>query len=400
MKILFLNPIGELGGAERMLLDVMASLREVLPNDSSMHLILMADGPLRAAAEVLGARVHVVPMPASLAKTGSSAGTLRLIARGVLGLPSVWSFTGLLRAMIRSINPDVIHSNGVKTHLLTRFIASAAPGAVCVWHVHDLLGERPMLAKLLRRFTSRVSCAVAISQAVASDLRTMLPRVTVKTVLNAIDVDHFSPGPANRATLDRSADESLVRIGLVATYARWKGHEIFLQAAAAARAARPGAAMRFYIIGGPIYSTAGSQCDRNELVHRAKELGILEHLSFVDFQLDPLLVYRALDIVVHASTRPEPFGRTIAEAMACGRAVIVSQAGGASELFEPDVDAIGVPPGDVTALAAAIVRLADDASLRCQIGESARRRAVERFDRRRLGPAIYAVYQDFGRSQP
>jgi glycosyltransferase involved in cell wall biosynthesis len=43
-------------------------------------------------------------------------------------------------------------------------------------------------------------------------------------------------------------------------------------------------------------------------------------------------VYRSLDIVVHASTKPEPFGRTIAEAMACGRAVLLSRESGVAEL--------------------------------------------------------------------
>ena len=381
----------------------MASLRDVLPAGSSMHLILLADGPLRAAAEALGVHVQVVPMPPALAATGSNASMLRLLARGLIGLPSLWSFTKQLRAIVRSIQPDVIHSNGLKTHLLTRFIASAAPRAGCVWHVHDLLGERPMVGRVLRRFAGRTSCAIAISQAVAADLRDVLPRVRVATVLNAIDLDHFSPGPADAAVLDRlaslqPADESVVRIGLVATYARWKGHDVFLQAAAAARKARPDLPMRFYIVGGPIYSTAGSQFDRDELLARAKQLGILEHVGFVDFQPDPLPVYRALDIVVHASTRPEPFGRTIVEAMACGRAVIVSQAGGAGELFQPEVDAVGFPPGDVAALGESIIRLAKYPSVRRQFGAAARLRAAERFDRRRLGPAIYEVYRTCKRS--
>ncbi len=56
---------------------------------------------------------------------------------------------------------------------------------------------------------------------------------------------------------------------------------------------------------------------------------------------------RALDIVVHASTRPEPFGLVIAEAMACGRAVITSAAGGAAEIVESEVDALTHTPGDV-----------------------------------------------------
>ena len=69
---------------------------------------------------------------------------------------------------------------------------------------------------------------------------------------------------------------------------------------------------------------------------------------------------RALDVVVHASTQPEPFGLVIAEAMACGRAVITSAAGGAAEIIDAGVDAITHPPGDAASLSACMVRLARD----------------------------------------
>ncbi len=89
-------------------------------------------------------------------------------------------------------------------------------------------------------------------------------------------------------------------------------------------------------------------------------------------------------------------GRTIAEAMACGRAVIVSNAGGAAELFTHNHDAVGVPPGDADALAAAIRELADDPARRDRLDAAARRTAVERFARERLGPQVLDAYRCFG----
>src|SRR5262249_33454712 len=141
--------------------------------------------------------------------------------------------------------------------------------------------------------------------------------------------------------------------------------------------------IRFYVIGGPIYQTRGSQLTEQQL--RVWASGLHNQVGFIGFQTDTAPVYRALDIVVHASTRPEPFGLTVAEAMACGRATIVANAGGAAELFHHDDDAIGVPPGDVGALAQALDALVRDANLRESLGAAARRTAVARFDRRRLG---------------
>src|SRR5262249_17438490 len=111
-------------------------------------------------------------------------------------------------------------------------------------------------------------------------------------------------------------------------------------------------------------------------------------------------IYRALDVVVHASTRPEPFGLTIVEAMACGKPVIVSQAGGAAELFTPDQDAIGFPPGNVAALAAAITRLANDPEERRRVGKNARQTACSQFNRDRIAPQLLAFYRRFVTSAP
>jgi len=59
-----------------------------------------------------------------------------------------------------------------------------------------------------------------------------------------------------------------------------------------------------YIVGGPIYLTLGSQFSVAELRGRAAALKIAERVGFIGFQSRPADVYRALDIVVHASTRP------------------------------------------------------------------------------------------------
>ena len=151
---------------------------------------------------------------------------------------------------------------------------------------------------------------------------------------------------------------------------------------------------RFFVVGGPIYRSVGSQRTVEELRARATALGLDEtgRLGFVGHQKEPANVYRALDVVVHASTRPEPFGRVIVEGMACARAVVVANVGGAAELFEDGVDALGCSPGDPVALAAILVRLAANPALRESLGAAGRRTAVARFDRSRLADRWSGVY--------
>ena len=83
----------------------------------------------------------------------------------------------------------------------------------------------------------------------------------------------------------------------------------------------------------------------------------------------------------------------IAEAMACGRAVITSGSGGAAELIDAGVDALTHVPGDAEDLSRCIVQLAGDAELRRQLGSRARAAARRRFDSERLAREVVAVYE-------
>jgi glycosyltransferase involved in cell wall biosynthesis len=101
---------------------------------------------------------------------------------------------------------------------------------------------------------------------------------------------------------------------------------------------------------------------------------------------------RALDIAVHASIEPEPFGLAVAEAMSTGRAVIASDSGGVGELVVAGETALTHPAGDATALAQRIARLARDKALRDRLGANARTAAAAMFDRRRVAHALAALY--------
>jgi glycosyltransferase involved in cell wall biosynthesis len=240
----------------------------------------------------------------------------------------------------------------------------------------------------LRVSTTRRVSVIAISKAVLTDASVTLgPRVPAHLVYNAIDVDTFSPPPSD------APREGLVRVGLVATYARWKGQDLFLRTAAKLVRDRPELPARFVIVGGPVYRTIGSQFTEAELRALAAELGLGGWVDFIPFQEKPADVFRTLDVVVHASTSPEPFGRTIVEAMACGRAVVASRAGGAAELFTEGQDALGFEPGNADEMACVIRRLIEEPDLRARLGAAARTTAEQRFDRRRMADQLLSVYR-------
>ena len=127
-------------------------------------------------------------------------------------------------------------------------------------------------------------------------------------------------------------------------------------------------------------------------------LGLADRIGFTGFAVDAAAAMRALDIVVHASVQPEPFGMVIAEAMACGRPVVVSLAGGAAEIVRDGVDALGHAPGDAAALADRLATLIMDSDLRVRLGRSARTAAEARFDRARLARELGPLYTRLARA--
>jgi glycosyltransferase involved in cell wall biosynthesis len=396
VRLLFLSPVGTLGGAERVLLTAVRGILRERPA-AVVGVVALADGPLAGAVRDLGAEAEVVALPADFAALGDSSrpgGRTSSALRSLRRLPVLAPFVARLRDRVARFAPDLVHSNGIKTHLLAPLVVPK--GVPLVWHAHDFYGSRPVAGWLLRRARARVRAVVAISNAVAVDVRAVLPGVPVRVVPNAIDVSHFSPGAGDGAELDRlagvpAAPPGTVRVGLVATYARWKGHLTVLDAAARLAAETPDLRVRWYVVGGPIYQTA-AQFTPAELRGAVAARGLGDRIAFVPFQTDTASVYRALDVVVHASTAPEPFGLTIAEAMACGRAVVVSASGGATELFVDGVDALGFEPGNVGQLAAVVGRLVRGPELRAQLGLVARQSAA-RFNAIGYGAKLWGVYR-------
>jgi glycosyltransferase involved in cell wall biosynthesis len=398
MRITYLTTSGQLGGAETSLLEILASVRAAEPG-WRLSVVAPADGPFVERARALDLEVRVLPFPRALARVGEAVAADRggLLRLGRAGF-AVTSHARTLGSLLDLDRPDVVHANGFKAHLLG---ALARPeGAGVVWHVHDYVSTRAWTALALRRVASRASAVVTNSESVSRDvMATLRPRVPVRVVYNAVDLARFAQdGP--RMDLDRAAGLppaalGTVRVGLVATFGRWKGHDTFFQALARLPPTLP---VRAFVVGDSLYETDQSQLRRADLEARASALGIGDRVGFTGFAEDAASAMRALDIVVHASVAPEPFGMVIAEAMACGRPIVASLAGGAAEIVRDGVDALGYAPGDAAALADRLLALIANPDLRIRLGRAARVAAQGRFDRARLARELAPLYTSLARA--
>ncbi len=393
MRIVFLNPCGPMGGAELSLLDVLASLRAAEPS-WQFWLVLGEDGPLAGQAKAAGVNVIVAPFPRALARLGDSGGgPLRALWSCLKAAAPTIRYARHLRRTLAELEPDIVHTNGFKMHVLGAW--QHPKNAPVIWHVRDYASTRPLMKWLLRLNSSRAAAAIGNSLSVANDVQKVCgPRLETLCIYNAIDLKRYSP-LGEKTDLDslagfKPAPEGTVRIGLLATLAHWKGHAVFLKALARLPQDLP---YRAYVIGGPIYQTENSQRTIWDLRELAAQLGIADRVGFTGYVAQADGAIRALDILVHASTQREPFGRVIAEGMACGRAVICSAAGGAAELIAEGQDALAHPPGDHEALAARIADLVRDPELRARLGRAGRITAERRFERSRLAAQLIPLYQ-------
>jgi glycosyltransferase involved in cell wall biosynthesis len=398
LHIVYLSPTGQLGGAETSLREMMAGIRTSCP-DWQLTLLLGQDGPLSCIARELGVQVMVVPFPPGLARLSESN---RPIGASLLTLlsasPALLKYRRDLKRVLSSMRPDVIHSNGLKMHLLGA--GSCPAGASLIWHIHDYVGARKLTRHLVPRFRKACRVAIVNSNSVGNDLRSLAPGLKIVTVYNAVDLERYRP-LGSKLDLDAlaglaPAPPETIRVGLVATFATWKGHRIFLDAMARVSTGLP---VRGYIVGGPIYNAESSQLSRRDLDEQVQRAGLTGKIGLTGFVSDTSAAMRSLEVVVHASTRPEPFGMVIIEGMASGRAVIASRAGGALELFAEGENALAHTPGDSAELARHIETLSRDRVLREALGKAGRRTAEQFYARERMARELVDVYRNV-RDQP
>ena len=181
------------------------------------------------------------------------------------------------------------------------------------------------------------------------------------------DPDGLPPPPLARQQLGLPLDRSIVV--MVARLQAWKGLSVFIDAAASLLHLRP--KPLFLIVGGDHALEEGIRAGAEAQIAR---LHVEKDVRLVGFQANAALWMQASDLIVHASTSPEPLGMVIAEAMALGKNIIAAKAGGPTEIITDGVDGRLVAPGDPVLLSKAIV----DALQESEANASQRRQAKVR----------------------
>jgi glycogen(starch) synthase len=223
-----------------------------------------------------------------------------------------------------------------------------------------------------------------LAQFVAGDLG--LPVEQIQIVRNPIDTTVFTPeGEQALPPTDK------LRVLFVGRLEGRKGITYLVDAIPQVVAACHN--VEFVIIGDDTDTAEGMTSVLAGLKKKLHESNCTQHVKFIDrITLDALpSYYRSACISVVPSVYDNsPY--TCLEAMACGKPVIGTDAGGTKEYIEHNVSGIIIPACDVQALADACIKLLTDESERNRLSRGARERAVQAFDRTEIARQTVDCY--------
>jgi glycosyltransferase involved in cell wall biosynthesis len=297
--------------------------------------------------------------------------------------PKVRSFIKL----IRDYKIDLVHTHSNISHAKPEVMAACITGKPCVAHAHAYM-EPTLVEKIFSKF---INAHIYISSDVAGHYYNRgFPRSNGKIIHNGVDLKSY-PHNFNskeiRSEFNFKADDILV--GLIGRIDWWKGHDYFLEAFA--KAAKKISGLRGMVIGEPSADEKNLRFF-NMLRKRVNTLNLDDKFIFTGYRQDVPRLMSTLDIVVHASSEPEPFGLVAIEGMASGKPVVATSAGGILDIIQDGINGLLVPCKDSKAMAAAIMELALNKNKAVDLGKAARQRIVDKFTVEHQIQAVEKLY--------
>jgi glycosyltransferase involved in cell wall biosynthesis len=359
LRVVVLGHTAQLSGGELAMSRLLPAL-----DDVDVEVLLGEDGPLLQSLEALAVPVDVFPLPRRWSQTRREA--VRPSPDLLLTAASGGAFVMALARHLRRLRPDLVHTNTLKAALYGG-LACRLAGIPCLWHIRDRIEPDylPGPAVRLVRSAARVlpRYVVANSESTLATLR--LPPRHGEAIPSPVDLAAFRdlPLPAERP------EAGGLRIGMVGRISPWKGQDLFLRAFAQAFREGPEQAV---IVGAPLFA---EEPFADHLEQVVAELGLADRVEFRGFRKDIPQELGRLDVLVHASVTPEPFGQVVVEGMSAGLPVVAAGAGGPAEIITNGIDGLLFSPGDVDSLAALLQQLGRSPSRRRDLGLQGRRTA-------------------------
>jgi glycosyltransferase involved in cell wall biosynthesis len=359
LRILVVHQSAELYGSDRSLLELLAGIDR---SRFSLIVCLPEHGPLEDALRAKGLEVHVVPLVKVSRRLFSPL--------GLLGLPL--DFLRSARALGRVVQKrkiDLVYTNTLA--VLGGALWAKLNGIPHVWHVREIILEPRAVSRFFQIVANRFSrLLICNSEQTRAWISAAHPDKSV-TVWNGVEVaseEIHSAESRTRAREKLGLRPNLPLIVMVGRVNAWKGQDLLMDALDRFDGSGALPFQGVFVGSAP----PGQPEFVEQLVQRiavSPHADKIQLRTFTDAVTD---YYRAADILVVPSRKPEPFGRVAIEAMSLGVPVAAASHGGLVEIVDHNVTGILFPPNDAAALADALQTLLRDCALRERLGEAGR----------------------------
>lgn len=359
MRVVYLDHVARLSGGEIALLRLLPHLQRV-----NAHVILGEEGPLVSRLAEAGISVEVLPIaPGARDVRKDSLGAVGASPRASA---QTLAYVARLTRRLHRLKPDLVHANSLKSGLYGG-LAARASARPLLWHLRDRVAEDylPAPAVHMMRLAIR-SLADGVVANSPSTLETVAR--SRRQRVHCVIPDSVEPSPCEHA----GGGEEGVTFGMLGRIAPWKGQDLFVRAFAAAFPAGP---ERAVIVGTPLFGEEGFERELRQLIDR---LGLSRRIELRGFREDIWAQLAGIDVLVHASVIPEPFGQVVLEGMAAGLPVLAPDEGGPAAIIADGSTGRLFSSRDEASLARGMSELASDPQ-----------------ERRRLGAAALAAVADY-----
>ncbi|HTI84036.1 MAG TPA: glycosyltransferase family 4 protein [Acetobacteraceae bacterium] len=358
------------GGVERGTIEITQAIADA----GGTALVASAGGRLVTAIERAGGR-HI---------------TLPLMRKDPF---AVWRNGGLLATIIRGERVDIVHARS-RAPAWSAWLACRRADAHFVTTWHGTYTENLPLKRRYNSVMAKGERVIVASRFVARlvEERHGVDPDRIRLIPRGVNPKVFDPKAVSGDRVMRllrawRVPEHVPVLVLPGRLTEWKGHGVLLEAIA-----RMGRRDVCCVLVG---AEQGRVRYTARLVARAETLGIADRLRLAGECDDMPAALMAADIVVHASTQAEAFGRVVVEAQALGRPVIAADLGGPAETVEHGVTGWRVPAGDAAILAEAIdAVLALPAETLNAVGAQARVSVLRDYTVSRMQAATLSVYRE------
>ncbi len=340
----------------------------------------------RAAAETIVER-RETPVSWGAARRGILAAPVRLARRGVNALKALRQFRQQVR-FLKERRIGIVHLNNSIVRHHDWKLASLVAGVPCISHERGL----PEYSGVSKRLGGRMALLIAASQWIADHMvKGGVSPHNIVVMYDGVDAAKLeAPRPVAelRRTFDVAPDQPV--IGIVGNVRPWKGQDIVVRALIEIVKAVPDVVCFFV---GAASTNPHDAAFVAELHRAVQEHGLERNVRFTGYQKDAAAFVQMMDVVIHASRDPEPFGMVGLEAMVQRKPLVGSGAGGMTEIIVEGVTGYQFPPADHQVLTERVSRLLRDRPLATSMGERGYARVKEIFTIEQYMAQIHAAYR-------